>query len=860
MKLLCAGASLLALSISGTALSGTALAQEANETPQPAPTTDEIVVTAQFRAQNLQDTPLAITAVSGELLAARGQTNVSEIAAQAPNVTLKPQGQELGPGIIAFIRGVGQTDPNFALEPGVGMYIDDVYLPTLTGSLLDLTDLDRVEVLRGPQGTLAGRNSLGGSIKLYSKKPTGSNTGSIEVTYGRYNRLDARGLFDVKLSDNLFMRVAGVTKNVDGYVKRLDYNLTHPGTNVPTFARGADPELGTLGGQSYAAGKVSLRWQPTETVDINLSGDYTRERNEPGANVLYFANTSAAFDGPNATFTGGRPFLQGTNGAGIPLNCAFVPNGVNSCDTLSGYDRRYVSYATYGDPARPDSQMPFKPTFNDPHSDLDNYGAALTIDVDLSDELKLKSISSWRKYTADWSYDSDGSPIANNNLNQTQKNRQWSQELRLSGKVMDDRLDFTVGGFYFDTRGTFTGRINLNYAGIDFLHGPDPTPAKNKALFGNFTFALAEGANLTGGIRKSWDEKDYGYARRNPDGSAIQGPCNFFLGAPTAGPTGLGNQPNCLLFGLNGLTASFRDSRVDWRVAADFRFSPDFMAYAQVSTGYRAGGVNPRPFFPSQATAFTPETITAYEVGFKSDLFDRKLRVNVSAFFNDYKNIILSSVNCLDLVRAGPGGSSQATPCLRPSNVGSAHVKGFEVETLIRPVENFTIDGSVSYLDFQYQNVDTASTGVTLNDVTPYTPKWKAAVGFQYDIPDVLKGDVVLRVDGAYQSKIYTEAANIDSLAVSSTVAAGQFGFNNPGGGGSIATLRLSNRIDGYILANARIGWTSADKDWGLTFEVQNLTNKYYFTTLLQEAFGSGTASGAPGRPRTWSVTARRSF
>ncbi|AXU20992.1 hypothetical protein C7W88_18560 (plasmid) [Novosphingobium sp. THN1] len=212
----------------------------------------------------------------------------------------------------------------------------------------------------------------------------------------------------------------------------------------------------------------------------------------------------------------------------------------------------------------------------------------------------------------------------------------------------------------------------------------------------------------------------------------------------------------------------------------------------------------------------------------------------------------------------GSGGSSQATPCLRPSNVGSAHVKGFEVETLIRPIDNFTVDGSLSYLDFQYKKVDTLSTGVTLNDVTPYTPKWKAAIGVQYDIPDLLKGMVTVRLDGAYQSKIYTEAANIDSLAVSSTVPANSpvtpSPFSNAGGGGPITTLRLSNRIDGYFLANARLGWQSEAKDWGITLEVQNLTNKYYFLTLLQEAFGAGTASGQPGRPRTWSVSVRRSF
>ncbi len=818
----------------------------------------DIVVTAQFREQNLQDTPLAITAINGELLAARGQTNVSEVAAQAPNVTLKPQGQELGPGIIAFIRGVGQTDPNFALEPGVGMYIDDVYLPTLTGSLLDLTDLDRVEVLRGPQGTLAGRNSLGGSIKLYSKKPEGSGKGSIEATYGSFNRIDVRGLFDVKLAETLFMRVAGVTKNSNGYVKRLDYALTHPGSNVPTLARGSDPLVGRLGGQSFAAGKISLRWQPSDSIDVNISADYTRERNEPGANVLLFANSAAAFAGPN------RPFLRGTNGVGVPINCQFVPSGANSCDTLSGYDRRFVSYSTFADVTAADTQHPYKPLVLDPHSNLDNYGASMTIDADLSDSFQLKSITAWRKYEADWSYDSDGSPVSALLLNQNQRNRQWSQELRLNGKLASDAVDFTLGGFYFDTRGTYTGRIDLNYAGIDFLHGPDPTPATNKALFGNFTWHLSDAANLTGGVRQSWDAKDYAYIRRNPDGSAIQGPCAFFLGAPTAGPTGLGNQPNCLLFGLNGLATKFRDSRVDWRVALDYRFSDAFLAYGQVSTGYRAGGVNPRPFFASQATSFQPETITAYEVGFKSDLFDRKLRLNVSAFYNDYKNIILTSTRCLDLLTAGPGGSSQATPCLRPSNVGSAKVKGFEVETFIRPVPGVTLDGSISYLDFKYKSVDTASTGVTLKDVTPYTPEWKAAFGIQYVASDVLKGDLTFRFDGAYQSKIYSQPNNIDALTVSNAVLPSAANpaspFSNAGGGGPLATVTITNRIDGYFLGNARLAWRSDDRDWGVTLDVQNIFNKYYFTTLLQESFSTGTASGAPGRPRTWAVTIKRSF
>ena len=190
--------------------------------------TDEnaIVVTATFRETQLQDTPLAITAVNSALLEQRGETDVSQIAAQAPNVVLTPQPQNSGVGLVAFIRGIGQTDFNYALEPGVGIYVDDVYIPTLSSSMIDLMDLDRVEILRGPQGTLAGKNSIGGAIKLFSSKPDGSGRGSIQATYGSFNRVDVRGFADFAVTDNLFARIAGVSKNRDGYVTLLDYGLT----------------------------------------------------------------------------------------------------------------------------------------------------------------------------------------------------------------------------------------------------------------------------------------------------------------------------------------------------------------------------------------------------------------------------------------------------------------------------------------------------------------------------------------------------------------------------------------------------------------------------------------------------------
>ncbi|HWU02703.1 MAG TPA: TonB-dependent receptor [Novosphingobium sp.] len=819
-----------------------ALAQsKADEAPKPAGRdagTPEIVVTAQFRAQKLQDTPLAITAVNSAVLAARGQTSVADVAAQAPNVSLAPQGQQNGSGMIAFIRGVGQTDFNFAVEPGVAMYVDDVYIPSLTGSLLDLMDLDRVEVLRGPQGTLSGRNAIGGAIKLFSAKPKGTNTGSIQMTYGSYNRIDLRGMIDLKLTDNLAMRVSGVSKSRDGFVQLLDYGATHPGSGVQSYVNGANAKTGTLGGQNYAAGKIALRWNPAHNIEVNVSGDYTRDRSEAGASVLLYANNKA-------TNANGQPWMTNTvSGGAVALNCAFVPNGVNSCDTLSGYNRSYVSYANFSDNTPATTQSPYKPfTITNPHQWLDNYGVSASIDIDLSDSMKLTSITAWRHFKSDWSDDVDNTPLADQQLAQVLVNDQWSQELRLNGKAFGNKLEYTVGGFYFSRTGYLTGRIDLNYAGIDFLHGPDQTPASNKALFANGILHVTDALNITGGIRESWDSKDYYFQRHNPDGTDIQS-CAYFAGAATAGPTGIGNAPNCLLYGLNGADAHFKSSRFDWRVAADYRFSKAIMAYAQVSTGYRAGGVNPRPFFgPSspynQIKTFNPETLTAYELGIKTDLFDRRLRFNLSAFYNDYKNIILSLSAC------------PISPCLMPANVGAAHVKGFEIETQARPIPGLTLDGSLSYLDFKYTsfNIDTASLGgLNLNMVTPYTPKWKWSFGVQYDIHEVLGGTVMTRFDGQYQSHVYTEAINVDNVPVAAV-------------SGPLATYYASNRIDGYFLGNARISWKQ-DKSAPLmvSLEVQNLFNKYYFTSLYEQYASPGTVSGAPGLPRTWSVTVKKEF
>ncbi|OYU34977.1 TonB-dependent receptor [Novosphingobium sp. PASSN1] len=794
-------------------------------------TTQEIVVTAQFRSQKLQDTPLAITAVNAAILEARGQTDISQIAAQAPNVVLRAQPQSGGIGLIAFIRGIGQTDFNYALEPGVGIYVDDVYIPTLSSSLLDLMDLERVEVLRGPQGTLAGRNSIGGAIKLFSKKPNGEGGGYLQATYGSYNRIDVRGVADFKITDHLSARLSGATKNTDGYVKLLDYGLSHPNSNVPANTnQGNGIERGTLGGRSFSAGRLALRWEASPDIEVNIAGDYTRERNDAGAQVLLYG-------GSPATTPDGIPWLKGKDGKAVPLSSEFVPYSTrfqqSGSATPAGYDPRFINYANFLDARTPTTQAPFKPYSATNAQNYDGWGVTGNVTAKLAENLSAVWISSFRRYKMSFGFDQDGSPVPVAQLDNILRHRAWSQEVRLNGSFMDKRIEYTLGGFYFDQNGTYNARVDLNYAGIDFIHGPDSTPSTSKALFFNGTFHLTDAWGITGGIRHTWDKKDYTYFRSNPDGT-VPGPlpCEFFLGAPTAGPTGVGNSPNCLLIGLYNVTGQFKGQRTDWRVETDYRFSPEVFAYASVATGYKGGGVNPRPFFgPSagdcnvlpfgapcnQITSFKPETLRTYEAGIKTDLFDRKVRFNASAFYNKYDNIILTLTRCHGF-----------SPCLMPANVGKADVWGLEAETTIRPVEGFTLDGSLSYLHFKYK--DTGTTNVPLSNVTPYTPKWNWSFGAQYDYA-LKAGMISFRFDGTYQSKIFTEA------------------FNGP-----------DNRVDARFLGNAKLTYTSPDKAWQLSGEVQNVFNKYYYNTIEDVKSSLGAITANPGLPRTWALTIKRTF
>jgi iron complex outermembrane receptor protein len=809
----------LALMMSAGGVLQAQQAQPAQQT-QEADKLDEVIVTAQFRRENLQETPIAITAITADMLENRSQTSIYEVSRQAPNVFLAPQAQANGSGLIAYIRGVGQTDFNFALEPGVGLYVDDVYLPTLTGSLLDLLDLDRVEILRGPQGTLAGRNSIGGAIKLFSKKAEGHG-GNVSLTYGSYDRVDVRASGDFTLvEDELFIRVAGVSKNRDGFVDRIDYGCSHPGSGVPTLRLSQGCKLGTLGGVSYAAGRANLRWLPSDTLEVNFNADITNDSSEAGADVL---RRAVQLQNPNTPPLPNTRFIWVDDGdpnttPTVPLDCRFVPYSKNSCDPNGG--NPYLSYATFVDSTAPTNQRPFKPVVVPPVQQLDQYGMSANIDWTLSDSFSLKSISAWRKYESSWAQDVDNSPAASQQLLQSLRHWAWSQELRLNGSF-GESFDFTAGAYYFKQDGTLEARVDLNYAGIDFIHGPDPTPSDSMAVFLHGVYRFTDDLSLSLGARYTEDEKSYTYHRHNPDGT-VPAPCTGFPFAP-------GAPPNCVFWdanagrSLDGFTPDpFTSEEFDWRVALDYQFSDDVMGYLNVSTGYKGGGINPRPFFLNQVLEFKPEHLTTYELGLKSDFADNRVRVNVAAFFNQYEDIILRLNRC---------PFPPFTPCQAPANVGSADVKGVELESNMLLGGGFSIDLAASWLDFQYTETNAIFTGIALSDVTPYTPEVKGSIGLQWETTFAGDHTFAARVDYSYLDQVFGDA------------------FNN-----------LYNHIPSAKLANLRLVWRGPEDVWEAALEVQNVADDLFYTATNDYSASAGTSSFAPGMPRTWAISVKRSW
>ena len=742
-------------------------------------TIEEVIVTARKRSESIQETPIAITALSTTQLEQRSLTNLVEIGAYIPNVVMNSSPSSSGGGNNAqiYIRGIGQSDFLFTTDPGIGIYVDGVFHPRTLGGVMDLLDLERVEVLRGPQGTLFGKNTIGGAISLTSQKPQGDGSGYLEVTTGRFNRIDLRGSFDVALSDTLAAKVSMSSKNRDGYGKRLEY--------------GTDKVVDETGDENVTAVRLALRWEASENVTVDFSADYTRER-EKGVPVIisFIDDNGATYGGLGGLWNA----LVGGPG-GLPFTSDFV----------IGNGNRYDSYATAGN-----------------KNTLNAYGFSMDIDWTIDENLSLRSISAYRQMDAFFNSDTDGSPLQFTETDQYQDQNQISQEFQLIGTSFDDRLDWVLGAFYFDEFGRDDNKVRLTsglYDALEALPGtlngsPLTAPTapggpgnpinpnldldlevfneidiKSYAVFSQGTFQVSEKISISAGARYSYEKKDYflNHTRLN------------------SGATIIGNR-----------TISENWSSFTPMGSIDFQVNEDALVYVSVTQGFKSGGFNGRPINEGAVSSFEPEKVLSYEFGFKTDLADNRLRLNGAVFYADYTDMQMGSI----------GADENGILALRIQNAGKARIKGFELEMQARPTANFDLIGSLGYIDFEITELDPGVQDFTITSKAMKTPEWNASFGAQYTWDISTDSSMSLRGDWTYQSKTYQDVQNTEMIAAPGySLFNARLTYMNDAGNWEMA-LFVTNLTDKAYIASAYQTLTSfgtanliygRPREWGLS-------------------------------------------
>lgn len=662
-----------------------AAAQSANSQENP-----EIVVTAQRRAQNLQDVPISLTAFTEAEVEGRGANNVSDIIGFAPNVasTAGPNGGDDG-GF--FIRGVGQLDNSITVDPGVGVYVDEVYIARLQASSIDLDDVQRVEVLRGPQGTLFGRNTIGGAVSVITHAPTfGETSGRVRAIYGSRDRMELSGSLNLPLGDSAALRASAYVRTQDGY-----------GVNVYTGA--------TYGDVEDYGGRLRLRFKAGERLEINLSGDLGVGRGSPSHQVLLAYDPMAGITIPVPP--PGQPFfLPGVSPTGVPL----PPDA--GADRSNDRSRNFVS--------------------TPPINDIDSGGVSMNVRAELSENLLLRSITAWRKYKEDTFNDFDASGYALYDTFNALEQEQFSQELQLAGQL-GTSVQFLLGGYYFEEKifnridlctGTNQPRLisrclrSVNDIWLD---------VESIALFGQGSVKLTEAIELFAGARWTTETKTQSFMSvlDNSDGVRSLLP-PFIMPAPGAS-----------IVALPFSTVEDTFEAFSPKVGINAEVARGIRLYASYSEGFKSGGFTGRPS-NSQIEAYDPEKVQSYEAGFKTDLFGRRLRLNGAAFHSKYTDIQLLVFN-------------PANGLFETRNAGDAEINGFELEADARLGARFNVYGGLGYLDAGYTRLSPTVLGITLDTPLPLTPKWTYSLGAQYRIPlGSERGELALRADYNYRGRV----------------------------------------------------------------------------------------------------------
>lgn len=632
---------------------------------------DTIIVTARRREEELQQTPVSVVSLSAEDLENRSVTNLRGLQNFVPNLTFAPS-QNVGDAAgNIFIRGIGQEDFVAGAEPGVGFYLDGVYVARTMGALMNLVDVARIEVLRGPQGTLYGKNTIGGAINVISAAPRADTEGYADVIAGNVGRFELRGMANARLTDRLFARLSAGRISRDGYLKRM----------APPFEPTAITETNRRpeGREDSAAGRLQLRWQASPSLTLDFSADASRRRGTQGATHV---------DALDPRF-GILPAVNGLIRVGR-LPGPQITDALVTDDWLTSLAGGHNLIAQ------------------------NIEGLAATVTKYIGDH-NIRLISAYRGLRSHVATDLDGTWFAILGSDFRERHRQYSGELQASGTI--GRLTYTAGLFALGERmRTQSGpgaRADVLYlCGCFFAAGGRPVlsiPRRRQAgssyaVYSQASLPLTDRLGATLGGR-------FSHERKSTEVRLVQ------LDPGTLQPTDL-----VLRTGENrGSWNSFT-----WRAGLDYQATPDLMLYFSAAKGYKSGGFNTRPVInlPNLGiNQFAPETAVTYEAGIRSEWLRRRLRLNATVFHTDYREIQLRQQTFFNGV---------LTTLIE--NAARARVRGFEVEAAARLSERLTANLAYGHLDPRYLDVGRVP-NLTLDTPFQRTPRHSFTGSLGYSIP-----------------------------------------------------------------------------------------------------------------------------